>query len=445
MYRIPENVQKVLALFIDKCNKELPGLLEGMYLHGSIVIDAYIEGQSDIDFVAVTSRKLTNDDAATLKNIHLELAETCKKPQLDGIYVQSADLAAEGYFYNEGTFGKAVHDTPITWWLLKNKGVTILGPAASELPHDVTTEDLSTCVRKNMNEYWAKRTSAMEQKKEQLMTYPVEIIETEMEWTVLGLLRQFYTLREQDIISKLAAGEYGLRELEPKWQGLIQEAMNIRKGNQDRIFTTNEERVNATIHFAKELISSCNQKDLTKREVILEGYRPEYLEELLKYELTESQLEFTSHPKDALLACETDKRRHPIVILEKGQPAGFFVLYQGAELPSYTDNPNAMLLRAYSVAVPFQGKGIAGTSLELLTDYVEGNFPHVDEVVLAVNVRNEAAQRVYLRAGFEDSGKRVMGRMGEQYVYRLRLEENDYGLSNRIKSIHQSNQHTQLR
>ncbi|WP_404430654.1 aminoglycoside adenylyltransferase domain-containing protein [Sutcliffiella horikoshii] len=260
MYRIPESVQKVLALYIDKCNKELPGLLEGMYLHGSIAIDSYLEGQSDIDFVAVTSRKLTNKDATILKEIHLNLAETCKKPQLDGIYVQMSNLAAEGYFYNEGNFGKAMHDIPVTWWLLKNKGVTILGPTASELPLDVTTEDLTAYVRKNMNEYWATRTSAMEQKKEHLMTYPVEHIETEMEWTVLGLLRQFYTLEEEDIISKLAAGEYGLRELETKWHRLIQEAINIRQGNPERNFTKNEERVNATIEFAKELIQFCNER-----------------------------------------------------------------------------------------------------------------------------------------------------------------------------------------
>ncbi|KPB06201.1 hypothetical protein AAV98_02960 [Bacillus sp. CHD6a] len=147
------------------------------------------------------------------------------------------------------------------------------------------------------------------------------------------------------------------------------------------------------------------------------------MEELINYELTECQLTFTSHPKDALLVCETDKGRHPVVISEKGQTAGFFVLYQGEELTNYTDNPNSILLRAYSVAVPFQGKGIAGKSLELLPGYVERNFPHVDEVVLAVNLRNEAAQRVYLRSGFRDSGRKVLGRMGEQYVYELKLKE----------------------
>lgn len=423
MNKIPESVQKVLALFIDKCNKELPGLLEGMYLHGSIAIDAYIEGKSDIDFVAVTSRKLTNKDATILKEIHLDLAETCRKPQLDGIYVQSSNLAAEGYFYNEGTFSKAVHDIPVTWWLLKNKGVKILGAAASKLPLDVTTEELTTYVRKNMNEYWATRTSKMEQKKEQLMTYPVEHIETEMEWTVLGLLRQFYTLREQDIISKLAAGEYGLRELETKWHRLIQEAINIRQGNPQRNFTKNEERVHATITFAKELIRSCSSIETTKSQVKLEAYQPGHLEELIEYKLTESQLEFTSHPKEALLACETDKGRRPIVILEDGQTAGFFVLYQGEELTRYTDNLNAILLRAYSVALPFQGKGIARRSLELLPDFVLKNFPRVDEVVLAVNLRNEAAQRVYWRAGFKDSGRRVMGRYGEQFVYQLKVDE----------------------
>ncbi|KMJ57267.1 hypothetical protein AB685_17880 [Bacillus sp. LL01] len=256
MGRIPENVQKVLNLYIDSCNKELPGLLEGLYLHGSIAIDAYMEGESDVDFVAVTSRKLTGKDADTLKNIHLNLEKTCEKPQLDGIYVQWTNMREETYFYNEGTFGKAVHDIPVTWWLLKNKGITIMGPEAYDLPFAVTTEDLIAYVRKNMNEYWAQRIFAMEQKKEQLIAYPVKHIETEMEWTVLGLLRQFYTSKEQGIISKLEAGEYGRRELDQKWHDLIQEAIHIRKGSPERKFTKNEERVNAIIDFAKELISA---------------------------------------------------------------------------------------------------------------------------------------------------------------------------------------------
>ncbi len=421
MEKIPESVQKVLGLYIKKCNDELPGLLAGLYLHGSIAIDGYIDGESDVDFVALTSRELTDKDINVLKGIHVNLAETCKSPQLDGIYVQSSNLAAEGFFYNEGTFGKAVHNIPVTWWLLKNKGITLLGPAINELPLHVTTEDLTEYVRKNMNEYWATRISALEQKEDQLIHYPVEQIEAEMEWTVLGLLRQFYTLKEKDIISKIAAGEYGLRELGPKWHGLIQEAIHIRKGRPERSFSTNEDRVNTMIQFAKGLIESCNKLQL-KSEVKLENYQIAQLKQLTDYELTESQLIYTSHPRNALEVCETDKGRYPIVILSNGVPAGFFVLYQGEELVEYTENPNAILLRAYSVALPFQGQGIAYSSLELLPGFVRENFPQVNEVVLAVNLRNEAAQRVYLRSGFEDSGKRVMGRMGEQFVYRLKVK-----------------------
>lgn len=278
MNKIPNSVQKVLDLYIDKVNKELPGLLEGFYLHGSIAIEAYIEGESDVDFVAVISRDLTDEDAATLRDIHLNLTETCKNPQLDGIYVQSPNQKEASYFYNEGTFGKAVHDITVTWWLLKNKGITITGQEASELPINVTAEDLTAYVRKNMNEYWATRVSVMEQMRDILFNYPKVMLEMELEWTVLGLLRQFYTLRESDIISKLAAGEYGLRELDSKWHGLIQEAINIRQGNPERRFTTNEERVNATIQFAKELISSCSLND-TNHEVELKNYQPEHLKD----------------------------------------------------------------------------------------------------------------------------------------------------------------------
>ncbi|KMJ57352.1 hypothetical protein AB685_17875 [Bacillus sp. LL01] len=159
-----------------------------------------------------------------------------------------------------------------------------------------------------------------------------------------------------------------------------------------------------------------------RNEVELDTYRPEYRDRLNEFELPEEQLKFTSLPVDALETCETDKGRHPVVILSNRIPAGFFVLYQGEELPTYTDNPTAILLRAYSVSLPFQGQGIAGKSLELLPDFVKRNYPQVDEVILAVNLRNEAAQRVYLRSGFEDSGKKVMGRMGEQFVYRLKVK-----------------------
>jgi hypothetical protein len=50
------------------------------------------------------------------------------------------------------------------------------------------------------------------------------VTDEEIEWTVLGLL----TLRENDIISKLGAGEYALQQMQEEWHGITREAINIR-------------------------------------------------------------------------------------------------------------------------------------------------------------------------------------------------------------------------
>ncbi|GAA2700603.1 hypothetical protein [Cytobacillus oceanisediminis] len=66
-----------------------------------------------------------------------------------------------------------------------------------------TNNDLVSCTFENMNTYWASRIQKFEKSIEQLKYLPASLIDEEIEWTVLGLLRQFYTLRENNIISNL--------------------------------------------------------------------------------------------------------------------------------------------------------------------------------------------------------------------------------------------------
>ncbi|QFT87518.1 hypothetical protein FIU87_02540 [Bacillus sp. THAF10] len=254
MKHVPADVQSLLHTYVKEIQEQLPTIVTGLYLQGSIVLDAYEEGKSDIDFVTTTARPITEDEALMIKGIHEKLEQTCIKPKMDGFYVQASQPLAEGYFYNEGSFGKAVHDVPVTWWVLKNKGITILGPSIETLPVEANTEKLLSYVKENMQSYWGTRVVHIEQSVEKYAAAPTLLIEEELEWTVLGLLRQFYTLKERDIISKLGAGEYGLQKIEQQWHPLIKEACNIRTGNSERFYPTNEERLRAMIRFGKELI-----------------------------------------------------------------------------------------------------------------------------------------------------------------------------------------------
>ncbi len=157
------------------------------------------------------------------------------------------------------------------------------------------------------------------------------------------------------------------------------------------------------------------------QSVQLERLQPHHLEELLSFELPEDQHHFTALPIEVLEISIRDPERHPIVITANGTAVGFFVLHEGAGVStylSYTSTPSEqlMLLRALLVDHRQQGHGYARLGMKALRAFVKEQFPHIREIVLAVNVRNEPAQKLYLRTGFEDRGIRRPGAVGMQWI-----------------------------
>jgi RimJ/RimL family protein N-acetyltransferase len=161
---------------------------------------------------------------------------------------------------------------------------------------------------------------------------------------------------------------------------------------------------------------------IVEKEIVsLVFYQPEYRVMLSNYSLSKEQQRFTALPADALEKCEFEPDRHPIVILYDNQPAGFFVLHGWEGVKEFSNNKEAILLRAYSINADFQGKGIASQSIKLLSSFVKEHFPYVNEIILAVNHANIVAQTVYKKGGFEDKGLRAMGREGEMFIYHLNV------------------------
>lgn len=153
-----------------------------------------------------------------------------------------------------------------------------------------------------------------------------------------------------------------------------------------------------------------------KDPVWLEAYQSHHLPGLEQYKLTPEQQQFTGMPIEMLLLAEMDPHRHPVVIMAKTGPVGFFVLYDGEEVPKYTDHPAAIVLRAFSVSLTFQGRGYAKRGLMQLGEYVHTHFPEAKQVVLAVNEQNGPARSLYLGCGFKDNGRSKPGPMGLQYM-----------------------------
>lgn len=158
---------------------------------------------------------------------------------------------------------------------------------------------------------------------------------------------------------------------------------------------------------------------IKKKEVTLHHYSSKVA---VKYDLPSDQLEFTGLPQDIIERDAGNPEKHFVIIKARGVDAGFFELDESMDRKAYSDNPKALLLRGYSVNPEFQGRGIATGSIAVLPEFIRNEFPGFNEVVLGVNSRNIPAQHIYQRAGFEDTGRRLMRSKGEQIVMSLRVE-----------------------
>lgn len=134
------------------------------------------------------------------------------------------------------------------------------------------------------------------------------------------------------------------------------------------------------------------------------------------YELTEEQLRFTGIPRECIKLCEKDPDRFSILAIDNDQLVTFFNLHRNEGVKPYSQNRHAILLRAFSTDARHQGKGYAKRALKLLPQFVNKEFPYVDEIVLAVNIANSAAQSLYKKCGYMDKGVRKMGEKGELIV-----------------------------
>ncbi|MEC2072569.1 GNAT family N-acetyltransferase [Alkalihalophilus marmarensis] len=142
------------------------------------------------------------------------------------------------------------------------------------------------------------------------------------------------------------------------------------------------------------------------------------MEGFYTFHLPKDQEMYTSLPENYK---EVKDGQYRIGIYYKGEPVGFFLLHSTDRVKEYSSNPLSMLLTAFLITENQQGKGYAKQAMLLLKNFINEEFPHYNEVVLAVNHKNYAAQNLYKKAGFYDTGSRKIGPLGEQYILQLKL------------------------
>ena len=194
----------------------------GAYLVGSFAVGDADE-HSDVDFIVATRRDPGEQEQEALQELHGRLYElpTPWAQHLEGSYVPADALREPDpkrtFFYLDNGSRELVWDThcntAVVRWTLQEHGIVLAG---HKVDVSVGPDDLRDEARAALDEYatWARERPSMSR---WLQPY-----------LVLSFCRMLHTLDSATVVSKRVAGEWALRELDPRWHDLIAAALADR-------------------------------------------------------------------------------------------------------------------------------------------------------------------------------------------------------------------------
>jgi predicted nucleotidyltransferase len=225
----------VLAELVSGVQNELAENLVGVYLVGSLATGDF-DLDSDVDFLVVTRDELTDEVVGALQEMHTRIHEIgCYPAQhLEGSYISHAvlnqakvvDVQPLWYLDNGSiVFERSTHDNK--WhvrWVLRERGITLLGPDAVSLlgpiPVEALRGEVAGLIRHIAVQFAADINGPL--------TYWTSRFG--QSYAVLIYCRMLHTLQTGAVQSKLAGMKWALETLDPSWTNLIQEAWTERKG-----------------------------------------------------------------------------------------------------------------------------------------------------------------------------------------------------------------------
>jgi hypothetical protein len=239
------SARAVIGELLGHIDARDPDLVVGFAVVGSLAYGDYKPGKSDVDFVAIVSRSLTDADLALLRDAH-RAAPT--RPLLDGIYVTTEQLAGgaptvaarvhTGVLVADDEYGA----TPVTRRELATIGRAVRGPSPSTLEISNETGDLQRWVRQNLDTYWAdwvSRASGFSL----LAVYA--LLPTGIEWCVLGTARMLHTLVTGEVTSKTDVARWALEHVDERYHEVLRTAADIRQGRFSNPLSTFERKAQA--------------------------------------------------------------------------------------------------------------------------------------------------------------------------------------------------------
>lgn len=230
-------VRTVAEAFLRDVDNELPDLVEGLYLTGSVALGDFRPHTSDINFVVVTTERLTAAQHDALRRTHARIRSSFPRPHFNGIYVTWEDLATNpqqcgpvaSVLAGRLRLRASAEVNPVTWRVLAERGIAVRGPH----PDHVDIWDEPTMLRTwsfgNLEEQWRRwRAKAGRLITPRGLAVLGSLVPS---WSVLSVSRLHFTLRTGEVTSKSGAGFYALHAFPERWERIVNECLRIRRNS----------------------------------------------------------------------------------------------------------------------------------------------------------------------------------------------------------------------
>jgi predicted nucleotidyltransferase len=225
------DIDRLLSDLLDRLRHIMGRRLVGLYLYGSLVTGDFDPDISDIDLLAVTDSDIDKRDFDQLEHMHDDLAAKYQQWQgrIEVAYLASAALRTFKSQVSPIAIispGEPLHikaagkDWLMNWWVVREKGVTLFGPAPTTLIEPISKREFLQAVQEHARS-WREWIGDMRDQPGQA-------------YAILTLCRALYTSSYGEQVSKQLAAQSAQQRF-PEWADLIQNALAWRAGWRDEI------------------------------------------------------------------------------------------------------------------------------------------------------------------------------------------------------------------
>ena len=218
----------VLHEFVTCVQAILGDNFTAAYLQGSFAVGDW-DADSDVDFLIATEHDISDVDLPALQAMHGRIYDLPSQwaQHLEGSYfpkelLRKGDPSGTQLLFLDNTSRELIrsnHDnTLIVRWVVREHGIIVAGPSPDMLIDPVSASELRHEVLVDMQN-WAQEIFANPDQLNNRWRQP---------FVVITYCRMLHTLQTGRIGSKPAGAEWAKNNLDRRWVGLIQQALDER-------------------------------------------------------------------------------------------------------------------------------------------------------------------------------------------------------------------------